>query len=71
MIFPLIIAVVAVAITCSLELYTSLQENSIEHKNKIKTQYVEYEKSRLFVSIYCDDIVVAYGLTFNCNNCKS
>ena len=71
MVFPLIIAVVAVAITCSLDLYTTLKENSTEHKGSIKTKYQEYEKRRLLVGLYSDDFVLADGTTINCNNCKS
>lgn len=71
MVFPLIIAVIAVAITCSLDLYTNLKNNSIEHKAKITTQYKEYEKGRLLVSIHSDDVIIVDGFAGNNNYCKS
>ena len=67
MVFPLIIAIVAVSITVSLKLYTVLKENSIEHKEKMLTQYETYEKGRLLISIHCDDTFIINGLTCCCN----
>ena len=71
MVFPLIIAVIAVAITCSLDLYTNLKNNSIEHKERIKTQYEEYEKGRLLIGIYSDDLIIVNGIACNSNHSQS
>lgn len=64
MIFPIIIIVAVIAITTSLKIYTSIKENSIDHKSKIQTQYEEYEKSRLFVGFYHNDTYVVNGFVY-------
>ena len=54
-VFPLVIAVIALVITTSFKLYTVVKENSIEHKSHVQTNYETYEKGRLLISIYSAD----------------
>jgi len=57
-VFPLIIAIIAMIITVSFKLYTALKDNSIKHKEDIKKSYEIYEKSRLLISIHSADIFI-------------
>ena len=61
MVFPLVIAIMAVSITTSLNLYSILRDNSIEHKQEINKQYEIYEKGRLLISIYSDSPIFTDG----------
>lgn len=71
MIFPIIILVAVLAITTSLKIYTAIKENSIEHKEKITTQYELYEKGRLLISIYHNDFDIIDGAVCSGLHCKS
>lgn len=66
-VFPLIIAVIALAITTSFKLYNVVKDNSIEHKGKVKTQYETYEKGRLLIGLYSPYSIFFDGLLFDDN----
>lgn len=71
MIFPIIILVSVLAITTSLKIYSAIKENSIEHKEKITTQYELYEKGRILVSFHHNDFDIINGSVCSCLYCKS
>lgn len=64
-VFPIIIAVIAMAIRISFTLYEKVKDNSIDHKENMIKNYEIYEKGRLLVSIYSDNAFIDYGLSFN------